>query len=206
MDALAQQTLLDGLAKLGLDDYANSISEYVELLQRWNRTYNLVARADDITLVNRHVLDSLAVRPFITQGPCVDIGTGAGLPGLLLAVTMPDTEWTLLDANGKKTRFCEQAVAELGLKNVLVVQQRLEQFQPGACYMTIISRAYAQADSFVSASRHLLCDRGRILAMKGKIDREEKAIAAATGFLLRTETLQAPGQTGERHLMIFGDS
>ena len=117
---------------------------------------------------------------------------------------MPDTEWTLLDANGKKTRFCEQAVIELGLRNVQVIQQRLESLHTDACYMTIVSRAYALASEFVSASRHLLCDRGRILAMKGKIDQEEQTLAQATGLLLDIQPLHVPGQADSRHLMIFG--
>ena len=204
MDSIAQQALQTGLGKLGLDEYQANISQYITLLQHWNRSFNLVARVDDVTLINRHVFDCLVTRPYILQGRCLDVGSGAGLPGLLLAVTMPGTEWTLLDANGKKTRFCEHVIAELGLMNVQVVQQRLEQFQPEACYMTIISRAYSQAAEFVSASRHLLCDRGRILAMKGKIEKEEKAGAEDTGFLLNVESLQAPGQTGARHLMMFG--
>lgn len=204
MEPLAQQALQTGLQTLGLAEYASSLNQYVDILQRWNRSYNLVASVDDQTLVQRHILDSLVIRPFITPGRAIDIGTGAGLPGLLLAVTMPDTEWTLLDANGKKTRFCEQAVIELGLRNVQVIQQRVESLHTNACFMTIVSRAYAQADEFVSASRHLLCDRGRILAMKGKIDQEEQTLAQATGLLLDIQPLQVPGQAGARHLMIFG--
>ncbi len=116
---------------------------------------------------------------------------------------MPDQEWTLLDANGKKTRFCEQAVLELGLKNVTVVQQRIEHHQPTDCYQTIISRAYDQAGDFVSSTSRLVCDGGQILAMKGKIDAEEKAVAESSGLHLDIATLHVPGIDGQRHLMIF---
>ena len=203
MSDLAQQTLAHGLSKMDLSDYSSGISQYIVLLQRWNKAYNLVASVDEVTMINRHILDCLAARPFIKHGPCLDVGSGAGLPGLVLAVTMPTTEWVLLDSNGKKTRFCEQAVHELGLDNVQVVQQRVEHHEPGQCYATIISRAYTQAVDFVNATRHLLCDSGQILAMKGRIDVEERANAEATGLHLEIESMQVPGQAGQRHMMVF---
>lgn len=198
-----QQALKSGLKEMGLDDYLAAIGQYIAILKRWNKAYNLIASVDDITLLNRHIFDCLAARSFIRQGPCLDVGSGAGLPGLLLAVTMPDTEWVLLDSNGKKTRFCEQAVQELGLDNVQVIQQRISLHEPARCYAAIISRAYSQAADFVSETRHLLCDKGQILAMKGRIDEKEKASAEAIGMPLRLELMHAPGQTGQRHMMIF---
>ncbi|NOR40556.1 MAG: 16S rRNA (guanine(527)-N(7))-methyltransferase RsmG [Gammaproteobacteria bacterium] len=203
MSDLAQEALAQGLSELGLSDYSSGLWQYITLLQRWNKAYNLVASIGEMEMINRHILDSLAARPFIRQGPCLDVGSGAGLPGLVLAVTMPTTEWVLLDSNGKKTRFCEQAVHELGLKNVEVVQQRVAHHEPGQCYATIISRAYAQAVDFVNATRHLLCDSGQILAMKGRIDVQEKANAEATGLHLEVESMQVPGQAGQRHMMVF---
>ncbi|MCW8963022.1 MAG: 16S rRNA (guanine(527)-N(7))-methyltransferase RsmG [Gammaproteobacteria bacterium] len=203
MGDVAQQALERGLSDMGLSDYSSDIWRYISLLQQWNQTFNLVARVDDLSMVNRHILDSLAARSFITGGPCLDVGSGAGLPGLVLAVTMPSTEWVLLDSNGKKTRFCEQAVHELGLANVRVMQQRIEHHDPGQCYATIISRAYAQAADFVTATRHLLCETGQILAMKGKVDVEEKANAEATGLHMQIKSMQLPGQADQRHMMIF---
>ena len=203
MDQRAQKALIAGLDELGLASYQDDIAQYIRLLLRWNRAYNLVATTDELTLINRHIFDCLAARPFIAEGPCLDVGTGAGLPGLILAVTMPSTEWVLLDANGKKTRFCQQAVRALGLDNVHVVQQRLQHHHPEHCYMTIISRAYSQAAGFVLSSAHLMCDGGRILAMKGRIAREEKADALTAGLHVEIEPMHAPGQTGERHMMIF---
>lgn len=203
MNPEAQQALFSGLGELGLSDYESVFCSYIDLLKHWNHAYNLVAKTDDSTLISRHILDSLAARPFMKAGPCLDVGSGAGLPGLILAVTMPGTEWVLLDANGKKTRFCVQAVRELGLSNVRVVQQRIESYQPEKCYMTIISRAYSLAADFVSASKRLMCPGGQILAMKGRVAEAEKVGAEATGLQLEIKSMHVPGQKGERHMMIF---
>ena len=203
MNQQAQQALHDGLEELGLVDHETTILNYIGLLQRWNSAYNLVAATDDLGLVNRHVLDCLAAREFIHGSPCLDVGSGAGLPGLLLAVTMPATEWVLLDANGKKVRFCVQAIRELGLKNARALQERIESFRAESCYMTIISRAYSQAADFVQSTKHLLCDEGQILAMKAHIAGEERARAEATGLKLDIKSMYAPGQTGERQMMIL---
>ncbi len=198
-----RDALRSGLEQLGLISSEQILWNYYQLLKRWNRTYNLVAKAPDQTLLSRHIFDSLSVRHLIPQGRCLDVGSGAGLPGLLLAATMPDAQWVLLDANGKKVRFCEQAVHELGLKNVRVVQQRIEAHCPQHSYDTIISRAYAQADSFVLQVQHLLSDDGQILAMKGRVDKEERSRAAALGLHINIETLIVPELTGQRHVMIF---
>jgi 16S rRNA (guanine527-N7)-methyltransferase len=116
---------------------------------------------------------------------------------------MPDREWVLLDSNGKKTRFCEQAVQELGLNNVQVIQQRVAHHEPAQCYANIISRAYSQAADFVTETQHLLCDSGQILAMKGRLDVEEKTKAEASGLHLEVKPMTAPGQVGQRHMMVF---
>jgi len=201
----AQQALERGLSEIGLSEYINKISQYISLLQQWNKAFNLIASVDELTLLNRHIFDSLAARPFIHHGPCLDVGSGAGLPGLLLAVTMPTTEWVLLDSKGKKTRFCEQAVQELGLSKVKVVQQRIAHYESEQCFATIISRAYSQAADFVRSTQHLLCPEGQVLAMKGRIDNEEKANAQAIGLHLEIVSMQAPGQMGQRHMMVFNN-
>ena len=192
-----------GLEQQGLLAFEEPLWAYLQLLQHWNQAYNLVARADELTLISRHIFDSLSVRPFVTGRHNLDVGSGAGLPGMLLAVTMPDTEWTLLDSNGKKTRFCEQAAHELGLKQVQVVQARVEAHQPDRLYDSIISRAYDQADNFVRQTSHLLAEGGQILAMKGRIDEGERDRTEQLGFQLRIEALGAPQQTGQRHVMIL---
>jgi len=148
----AQQALERGLSEMGLSGYISKVSQYISLLQQWNKAFNLIANVDELTLLNRHIFDCLAAGSLIRHGPCLDVGSGAGLPGLLLAVTMPTTEWVLLDSNGKKTRFCEQVVQELGLGNVKVVQQRIAQYEPEQCFASIISRAYSQAADFVHST------------------------------------------------------
>lgn len=197
------EALLVGLEELGVSRFAEPIWQYIQLLKRWNKAYNLVAPVEDRVLYARHIFDSLSVREYLAGPRLLDVGTGAGLPGLLLAVTMPDQEWTLLDANGKKTRFCEQAVLELGLNNVKVVQQRIERYQTADGYQTIISRAYDQASDFVTATSRLMSEGGQILAMKGRIDAQEKAAAKSIGLQLEIATLHVPGVVGQRHLMVF---
>ena len=203
MDNSAQQALESGLSEMGLSDHIYNINQYISLLQRWNKAFNLIADVDELTLLNRHIFDCLAARSFTQQGPCLDVGSGAGLPGLLLAVTMPATEWVLLDSNGKKTRFCEQVVQELGLSNVQVVQQRIAHYEPEQCFTSIISRAYSQAADFVTSVKHLLCPEGQVLAMKGRVDKEEKTNAQAIGLHLEIVPMHAPGQSGQRHMMVF---
>ena len=208
-DDSARGALARGLRSLELERFEAPLWSFVQLLQKWNKAWNLVAATDDRAVVQRHVLDSLSVRPFVHGRRCLDVGTGAGLPGLPLAVTMPGRQWTLLDANGKKTRFCEQAVFELGLANAQVMRQRVEQHRPGACYETIISRAFGKAAAFVEAGKHLLCKDGRMLAMKGRIDAAE-ATAAACGLALKITPLTPPPPAAAatasppaRHIMIW---
>lgn len=197
------KALKAGLETLDLSGSAGLIEQYLALLKHWSKAYNLVAKCDDQMLLARHVFDSLSVRPFIRGPRCLDVGTGAGLPGLLLAVTMPDLEWILLDANGKKTRFCEQAVYELGLKNVTVIQQRIENHRPERLYDTVVSRAYGQAADLVEVGRHLINKGGQILAMKGRISTQEKAASEAKGLCLEIQPLDVPGLKRQRHVMVF---
>lgn len=197
------EILCRGLEDLGVSEFCAQIWQYVQLLKHWNQAYSLVARGDEPVLYARHIFDSLSVRSFISGSRLLDVGTGAGLPGLLLAVTMPGQNWTLLDANGKKTRFCEQAVLELGLKNVIVIQQRIEDHQLAGGYETIISRAYGQASDFVAVTSRLKCVGGQILAMKGKINKQEQMAAESTGLCLDIMPLQVPTLVGQRHLMVF---
>src|SRR5690242_7700037 len=135
--------LAPGLKAMGLSLPAGGeekLLRYVELLERWNQAYNLTAVRDPGEMVPKHLLDSLAVLPFVAKGPVADVGTGAGLPGIPLAVARPDLKFTLIDSNGKKTRFVTQAVAELKLGNVAVVQSRAEAHRPAVPYALVLSR------------------------------------------------------------------
>ncbi len=174
-----------GLAAMGadidaaLDDAGRDrLIAFLALLAHWNRAYNLTAVRDPLEMVPRHLLDSLAVLPWVTQGPVLDAGTGAGLPGIPLAVARPALEFTLLDSNGKKTRFVRQAVLELGLSNVDVVHSRLEAYRPGPKFATITARAVASLSELFDSCAHLAAADARLLALKGRLPEQE--IAALT--------------------------
>jgi 16S rRNA (guanine527-N7)-methyltransferase len=182
---------------------------YLDLLERWNRAYNLTAIRDPAEMVTRHLLDSLAVLPWIPGGRLLDAGTGAGLPGVPLAIARPDLEVTLLDSTGKKIRFLEQLRRELGLRNVAPVQARLETYAPqgltSAPFDAIISRAFASLAAFAEAARHL-AGAARLLAMKGRYPAAELVELPAWLRVEAVERLAVPGLQEERHLVIMSVS
>ncbi len=201
-----EQTLAAGLAALALRLPAGTedrLLAFVRLLAKWNAVYNLTAVRDPGEMVVRHLLDSLAVAPFL-KGPAVlDIGTGAGLPGIPLALARPDLHFVLLDSSAKKTRFLAQAVAELGLANVEVVQGRVEKYRGARKFDTILSRAFGRIADMLAASGHLAAPGGRFLAMKGRYPEEELA-ALPPGYAVRAvERLGVPGQNAARHVVII---
>ena len=149
--------------------------ELVLLLERWGRIYNLTAVRDPREMVPRHLLDSLVVLPYVVHGPVLDVGTGAGLPGLPLAIARPELDFTLLDSNGKKIRFVRQAVLTLGLHNVDVVQCRVETYRPAQKFATIVSRALASLSALRDGCAHLAAPEGRLLALKGRLSEQEIA-------------------------------
>lgn len=175
--------------------------DYIGLLARWNRAFNLTAVRDPLDMVSRHLLDSLAVLPWLCDGPVLDAGTGAGLPGIPLAVARPDLEFTLLDSNGKKTRFVRQVVSELGLKHVNVVQARLESYRPARKFATIVARALAPVRELHLTSRHLCRQGGRLLALKGRAPLEEIAALDVDAALIAVHALSVPFLDGERNLI-----
>jgi len=173
----------------------------VELLRKWNRVYNLTAVRESGAIVSRHILDSLAVLPFLRGDSLLDVGTGAGFPGLPLAVLRPDLDVTLLDSNAKKLRFVRQAVAELGLGNVEAVQARMQEYQPARAFDMVISRAVANLDELYRQSWHLLAAGGRMLFMKGSLPEAEMAGFPPGSETLHVERLHIPGLDAERHLL-----
>lgn len=177
------------------------LQTYLGLLQRWNKVYNLTAVRDPAQMLPLHLWDSLAVVPFIQADHCLDVGSGAGLPGIPLAILRPNQEFTLLDTNGKKTRFIQQAALELGLTNLKVVQARVEQWQPAQPFAAIISRAFASLADFVTVSGMHLAEQGRLYAMKGRYPESELAKLPVGWMLTRSHPLSVPGLEAERHLL-----
>lgn len=175
---------------------------YLRLLEKWNRHYNLTAIRGIEQMVPRHLLDSLAVARFIAGPRVLDIGSGAGLPGIPLACVHPELLVTLLDSNAKKTRFLNQAVAELALANVSVVNARVEQFHPPEQFVTLLARAWTAIPDMLKRCRHLLAPGVRLLAMKGAYPKEELA-AVPEAYARQVERLTVPGLDAERHLVII---
>ena len=202
------QRLVSGLDGLQLElpeSVLKGLLAYLELLAKWNRSYNLTAVRDMSEMVTRHLLDSLAVVPYLPAGRIIDIGTGGGLPGIPLSLVFPERDFTLLDSNGKKTRFLVQAKASLGLKNVTVVHQRVENYQSDLPFDCVITRAFASVTDILTGSRHLLGSGGEVLAMKGEVPEGELAVLPAGYRLLEVIPLRVPGlEQEQRHLLRFG--
>lgn len=201
----ARRALDAGVNALDLKDPDRIVSgllSYVELLVHWNRRFNLTGTRAPADIVQRHVLDSLSVAPHVGGARVLDAGTGAGLPGLVLAVARPEFHYTLLDSAGKKTRFCLQAVAELGLENVEVVRSRLEDFAPAGTFACVVSRAFVNTAALVQQSSHLVSPGGSVLAMKGAFPTEDLDALRAAGLTTDVVPLFVPGLREARHLMI----
>jgi len=198
-----REKLHKGIIELGLSvsqEQEAVLFEYLQLLEKWNKKFNLTAVRDINEMVSVHLLDSLSIVPFIKAGRLLDVGTGAGLPGIPLAICFPDTQFTLLDSNGKKIRFCRQAIMELGLKNVKAVQARIESFDNEA-FDQITTRAFTGLENMVAWLSHLLSKKTQLLAMKGALPENEIGQLSDAGFQVETNKLQVPFVTGERHLL-----
>ncbi len=206
MTATLQSQFEAGLEIMGLsvpDTVAPQLMDYLGLLVQWNRAFNLTAVRDPKDMVSKHLLDSLAVLPFIGTGQVADVGSGAGLPGIPLALSLPDTRFTLIDSNGKKTRFLNQVKMVLKLENIDVIHQRVEDYSPmsngiAIYFDTIIARAYAGTQDILKSTAHLQQTGTRILVMQGKLD-ETLELAGYT--LKHSHALNVHGLNAERHLL-----
>ncbi len=202
LPAGARAELVQGLQTLNLPAALEApLSAYLLLLSRWSRAYNLTALTDPHQLVTRHLLDSLAVRPWIHGSRIADIGSGAGLPGIPLAIADPDLTVVLVETSGKKVRFQKQAILELGLDRVTAVHTRVENYRPEVPFDTVISRAFSATRQFVALAGHLAAPGGRLLAMKGRDPSDELQDLPAPWRVEGIHRLTVPGLDAARHLV-----
>ncbi len=207
MDASARELLLAGAGELGiaLDEVqTGQLLALLELVVEWNQKFNLTAITEPVAMVQKHLLDSLTVQRWI-KGPFVtDVGTGAGFPGLPLAIVNPTLRFTLVDSTAKKIRFVEHAIQALGLKNVSAVCSRAETWTPGQRAASVVSRALGSLPDFVRHAGHLCANSGRLLAMKGRGPSAELAAGLPRGWrVTQVEQLHVPGLPDERRLVII---
>jgi 16S rRNA (guanine527-N7)-methyltransferase len=200
------QKLSAGIAQMGLDVTPKQqvkLLDYLALLHKWNGVYNLTAIRQPEQMVSNHLLDSLAVLPYLWPQRWLDVGCGAGLPGLVLAVMRPEWSFTLLDSNSKKIGFVQQAAIELELQNVEVRCERVEHWQAEKKFDGIISRAFAEAADFTKLTHHLLADDGRWAAMKGAPEQELERLPPGV-VIGRAIPLQIPELEAARSLVVLG--
>ncbi len=199
-----KKSLQEGIAELGVNISERAIAqllEYHQLLIKWNKAYNLTAIRDPQLMISRHLLDSLSLAEYISGQRFIDIGTGAGLPGIVLAIIFPDKHFSLLDRNGKKTRFLFQVKTELGLDNIEIYNMRVEQYKTDELYDGILSRAFASLSDMVKGSKQLLNTDGCFYAMKGLVPEEELLELADNIVVIACQQLRVPGEEGQRHLV-----
>lgn len=194
----AETLLSQGLSALGLAQDPAPWLTWAQLLLHWNRAYNLTAIDQLEEVVSHHILDSLAILPMIQGRRIIDVGSGAGLPGLMLAIARPDWDITLLDGNGKKTRFLQEARRVLQLANVSVVHARAQAWQADVRFDTVTCRALCTIEELLDWTRHLVADDGQWLAMKGRPTDEELAAIPAAFEITR---YRVPGLDAERSVI-----
>lgn len=201
-----EKKLQQGLAALDVDiDPAAraKLLQFLELLAEWNRVYNLTAVREIEQMLPRHLLDSLSVIPYLHGKRVLDIGTGAGLPGVPLALARPDLHFALLDSNAKKIRFVRQAIHDLGLTNVETAHIAVERYQPPEAFDTLIARAVAAIPDMLNSCRHLVTPGSRVLAMKGVYPKDELADLDRVFQVRDVVNLAVPGLDAARHLVIL---
>jgi len=199
----AQIALIEGVEQLGLsltDGQLQQCQDYMDLIQKWNKAYNLVGTSDTQTLITKHLLDSLAISPYIQQSPVLDVGSGAGLPGIPLAIALPHVSFTLCDSNGKKARFMRQSVIELGLENVMVEHGRIEAYSSRQTAMIVMSRAFAPAQEALEILADVCHPAGQVMIMLG-LKPSTLPQAASINSIINHEVV-VPGLVSQRHLLV----
>ena len=195
-----RQILLSGAEQMNLslnDQQTEQLLSYLELMTKWNKTYNLSAIRDPQLGVKKHLLDSLSILPYVNNEPLLDVGAGAGLPGIVLAIMKPTLSISVLDSVGKKCRFMQFVKTQLQLDNLSVINERVEAFKPQNCFGQITSRAFAEVDKTLKLTQHLLCDNGRYLLMKGNHFSQE----AMQGVLMTPHQINVPYVSDDRFLL-----
>lgn len=177
---------------------------YVEMLNKWNKAYNLTSVRDPMEMLIKHILDSIIVSTYLHGKRFIDVGTGPGLPGVPLAIMNPDCDFVLLDSLGKRIRFIKQATHELGIKNVTPIQSRVEEYQPEDKFDGVLSRAFASMTDMVEWCHHLPKDNtGVFMALKGQLSENEVEQLPEWCTVTEVKALQVPELEGERHLVIL---
>lgn len=200
-----------GIEALGQQPGQHPIDRYVSFLQlltQWNKTYNLTGIRDPEKMVTHHILDSLSVLPFLNGDRCLDVGTGAGVPGLILALSRTDMQWVLLDSRQKKLRFITHVIMELRVTNVETVCARVEEYRPAALFTTVITRAFGSLHKYYAGAKHLIAPAGILLAMKGvsiagEIDELQRLKDTP---VIKVHSMAVPGVGKERCLVEMGIS
>ena len=202
--------LAAGIAEMGLDvslEAQQNLLQYLSLLNKWNKVYNLTAVRDPLQMVTLHLLDSLSVLPHIQARNLLDVGSGGGLPGIVLAICLPQLKVTTIDTVQKKTIFMRQVKGELGLNNLEVEHARVENYLPSEKFEAIISRAFSDTALFVKLTEHLLAQNGKWLAMKGQVPHEElTSLAIKVNHAIKIKNivpLNVAGLDAERHLLVI---
>ncbi len=185
------------------DKQQQQLVGYVELLDKWNKAYNLTSVRDPKEMMVKHIMDSLVVAPHLTGKHYIDVGTGPGLPGIVLAIALPDTQFVLLDSLGKRVRFLMQVKHALGLDNVTPVQSRVEEYQPSVKLDGVLSRAFASLQDMVQWCSHLIDDSGRFVALKGQFPEQELENLPDGIKFEQDISLEVPKLDAERHLIIL---
>jgi 16S rRNA (guanine527-N7)-methyltransferase len=199
--------LEQGIASMSLalsDEVQQKLLAYMALLQKWNKVYNLTAVRDPLEMVTLHLLDSLSVLPYVNSKNLLDVGSGGGLPGVVLAICKPELQVTTIDAVQKKVIFMRQVKGELGLDNLTSVHARVEDFKPVAPFEIVISRAFSEIALFINLTKHLIAENGQWLAMKGVMPADELEglpLAPKQVIVLKVADLDA-----ERHLLVFNNT
>ena len=203
-DINESQLLVEGAAALGLTlepQTTATLLRLVDELEAANAQFNLTAIRDRPGMLRKHVLDSLSLQPFLRGARLADVGTGAGFPGLPLAILNPDRHFSLIEATGKKARFVTQTAERLGCGNAVVVHSRAETYRPVAQFDTVMARALSSLADFVGYAGHLVAPQGRLLAMKGKRPDAEISALPKSFRVVAVHRLQLPGLDDERHLV-----